>query len=161
MAANHFWSILAWAIVSATIGIILHLIEERAGFVGQIVVSLVGGAWALVTFFVVPVLVLEDKGVVDSVRESVTLIRKTWGESIVGSGSMLVIFVVIGVLEPSVSCSDVHGGSSAILFGSRLALFLILVGDPRGRLSAMQGIFVTALYTYAKTGTVPSHSTRT
>ena len=85
-AMRHFGSILAWALISATVGLILHLLEERAGFVGQIVASLIGGAWGLVTFFVVPVLILEDKGVVDSMKDSVALIKKTWGESIVGGG---------------------------------------------------------------------------
>jgi len=155
-AANHFWSIFAWAIVSATIGIILHLIEERAGFVGQIVASLVGGAWGLVTFFVVPVLVLEDKGVVDSVKESVSLIRKTWGESIVGAGSIMIIFIAIGVLAFLGVLAVLLFSSSAILTGIVIALFVILVAILAVLASAMQGIFVTALYTYAKTGSVPS-----
>ena len=79
-ASRHlpFYS-LAWALVSATVGIILHLIERRAGFLGRIATALVGGVWSLVTFFVVPVLVLEDKGVVDSVKESVSLIRRRPG----------------------------------------------------------------------------------
>ena len=83
-AGRHFRTIIAWAIISATIGLILHLIAERSGIIGEIVTSIIGGVWSLVTFFVVPVLVLEDKGVVDSVKESVSLIKKTWGESIIG-----------------------------------------------------------------------------
>lgn len=68
-ALAHFISILGWALVSATVGVILHAIRERGGFVGQIAAAFVGGAWGLVTFFVVPVLVLEDKGVVDAIKE--------------------------------------------------------------------------------------------
>jgi len=67
-ASRHLPAILAWALISATVGIILHLIERRAGILGRLATALVGGVWSLVTFFVVPVLVLEDKGVVDSAK---------------------------------------------------------------------------------------------
>ncbi len=154
-AAQHIPAILGWAIVSATVGLVLHLLEERSGFVGQIVLSLVGGVWSLVTYFVVPVLVLEDKGVFDSVKESFSLIRKTWGESIVGTASILIVFVIIGVIAAIGVFGTLFIGNE-VIFGAALALFLILVVLLAVVYSAMQGIYVTALYTYAKTGSVPS-----
>jgi hypothetical protein len=154
-AVRHFPSILAWALVSATIGLILYLIEERFGWVGQLVASLLGAAWGFVTFFVVPVLVLEDKGVVDSMKESVALIKKTWGESIVGSASMAIVFVIIGVIAAILVFATLFIGNAA-LFTVALALFIMFVIILAIVYAAMEGIFVTALYTYAKTGTVPS-----
>ena len=152
-AAKHLPAIIGWAIVSATVGLVLHLLEERSGLVGQIVLSLIGGVWSLVTYFVVPVLVLEDKGVFGSVTESFSLIKKTWGESIVGSGGMAIVFVVIGVVVAI-------GAYALVLLGipllAGIALFLLVVVILAVVYSAMQGIFVTALYTYAKTGSVPS-----
>jgi uncharacterized membrane protein len=154
-AANHLPAILGWAIVSATVGIVLHLLERRSGFLGQIVFSLLGGAWALVTYFVVPVLVLEDKGVFAALGESFSLIKKTWGESIVGSVGMAVVFVGIGVIAALCVIATMFLGNAAI-FLAALALFLILVVILAVIYYAMQAIYVTALYTYAKTGTVPS-----
>lgn len=154
-AFRHFWSILAWALVSATVGVILYLIRERAGFMGNIVASFIGGAWGLVTFFVIPILVLEDKGVADSFRESASLIRKTWGESIVGSGSMMIIFAIIGVIGLLVVFAT-HFLGNLLIFGIAAVLFVFLIIILAVVGSAMQGIFVVALYTYAKTGTVPS-----
>jgi len=154
-AANHLPAILGWAIVSATVGIVLHLLERRSGFLGQIVFSLLGGAWALVTYFVVPVLVLEDKGVFAALGESFSLIKKTWGESIVGSVGMAVVFVGIGVIAALGVIATMFLGNAAI-FLAALALFLILVVILAVVYYAMQAIYVTALYTYAKTGTVPS-----
>ena len=152
-AMRHFGSILAWALISATIGIILQVLEEKFGFIGQIAGALVGGAWGLVTFFVVPILILEDKGVVDSVKDSVSLIKKTWGESIVGGGSIFLVFLAIGI----VACIGIFViwvlSSSALLAA---ALLVIVVAILAIVASAMQGIFITALYTYARTGTVPS-----
>lgn len=154
-AARHFPSILAWALVSATIGLVLYLIEERFGWVGQIVASLLGAAWGFVTFFVVPVLVLEDKGVVDAMKDSVTLIKKTWGESIVGSASMAIVFVIVGVIAAIPVVAALFSGNAA-LFTVVLALFIMFVIMLAVVYTAMEGIFITALYTYAKTGTVPS-----
>jgi hypothetical protein len=154
-ALRHLPSILGWALVSATVGIILNLLRERGGFVGQIAAALVGGAWGLVTFFVVPVLVLEDKGVFDAVKESASLIRKTWGETIIGSGSIMLVFIIVGVVGfLGVLATMVLG--SPIVFGIALALFIVLVIILAVVAAAMQGIFVTALYSYARTGTVPT-----
>jgi len=155
-AARHFPSVLAWALVSATVGLVLYFIEERFGWVGQLVSSLLGAAWGFVTFFVVPVLVLEDKGVVDSMKESVTLIKKTWGESIVGSASMAVVFVLIAVLAAIIAFVFLLLIGNAVSFVLVLGLFIMFLILLAVVYSAMEGIFVTALYTYAKTGTVPS-----
>jgi len=158
-AAKHIPAIIGWAVISATVGLILHLLEERSGFIGQIALSLVGGAWALVTFFVVPVLVIEDKGVFESIKESFSLIRKTWGESIIGAGGMAVVFVVIGILGGLCVLGTLFLGIE-LLFYTALALLLLLIVVLAIVYSAMQGIFVTALYTYAKTGTVPATFSR-
>ena len=72
--------ILPWAIVSATVSVVLRSIEERAGMVGRIVIGLIGLAWSLVAFLVIPVLVIENIGVIDAVKRSGTLFKRTWGE---------------------------------------------------------------------------------
>ena len=87
-AAKRIGPILAWALVAATVGTVLRLLRERAGFVGRIVVSLAGAAWSLATFFVVPVLVLEDLPIGATFTRSVDTFKKTWGESFVGSASL-------------------------------------------------------------------------
>ena len=154
-AVRHIVPILAWAIVAATVGIILRAIQNRVGFIGKLAVAVIGGIWSLVTIFVVPVLVLEDKGVIDAAKESFALFRKTWGESVVGSISIGVIFgaiVFVGLLGVFGALAI---GSTAVIILA-IVLFVILFAVVSVVASAMQGIFVTALYTYAKTGTVPA-----
>lgn len=153
-ALSHFTSILGWALVSATVGVILHLLRERAGFIGQVASAIAGGAWGLVTFFVVPILVLEDKGVVDAIKESTSLIRKTWGESIIGAGSIMLVFLLIGIAGFFGVIATLFLGSMTV-FGIALVLFIAFVIILSVVAAAMQGIFVTALYLYAKTGTIP------
>ncbi len=154
-AARHLPSILAWALISATVGIILSFFRERSGFIGRIALGLVGGVWSIVTFFVVPVIILEDKGVIDAVKESVSLIRKSWGESIVGSGSIMLIFVAVGIVALLGVIATLFIGNM-ILSGIAVVLFILLLVVLAIVASAMQGIFVTALYTYPQTGVAPA-----
>ena len=153
-AGRHIGSIFAWAIVAATVGLILHMIEDRAGFLGQIAASIVGGVWSLVTLFVVPVLAFEDKGVFSAMKESLELFKKTWGESVVGTISITLIFAAIGIVGLLLVIGTLFIGNST-LFMVALALFIVLVAVLAILSSAMQGIFTVALYTYAKTGSAP------
>lgn len=153
-AVRHLGPILAWAAVAATVGLVLRIIEDRAGFLGQIAAAIVGGVWSLVTFFVVPVLVFEEKGVFSAIKESFALFRKTWGETVVGSVSIGLVFMLIGISGALCVFATLMLASWAV-FLAALALFILLVVILAVIASAMQGIFVVALYTYAKTGQVP------
>jgi hypothetical protein len=153
-AGRHIGAIFAWAVVAATVGLILHMIEDRAGFLGQIAASIVGGVWSLVTLFVVPVLAFEDKGVFSAMKESLGLFKKTWGESVVGTISITLIFAAIGIVGLLLLIGTLFIGNTTLFFVA-LALFIVLVAILAILASAMQGIFTVALYTYAKTGSAP------
>ena len=153
-AGHHIGAIFAWAVVAATVGLILHMIEDRAGFLGQIASSIVGGVWSLVTLFVVPVLVFEDKSVFSAMKESLGLFKKTWGESVVGTISITLIFAAIGIVGLLLLIGTLFIGNTTLFFVA-LALFIVLVAILAILASAMQGIFTVALYTYAKTGSAP------
>lgn len=154
-AFRHIGSILAWAAIAATVGLILRMIEDRAGFLGQIAVAVVGGIWSLVTFFVVPVLVFEEIGVFVAIRESFALFRKTWGETVVGSISISLVFMLMGFLGLLCVLGSMVIGNG-MLFIPVLVLFILLIVILAVIASALQGIFVVTLYTYAKTGQVPA-----
>ena len=77
--------IFGYAVIAATVGLLLRALEERVGWVGQLVLRLVGVAWTLATFLVVPVLVTRDVGPIDAVKESAALLRETWGENLIGT----------------------------------------------------------------------------
>src|SRR5690606_9602013 len=109
--------ILGWALVSATVGLILRAIEERSGKFGQIVSSIAGVAWTLVTFLVVPVLVVQNKGPLAAVKESGQLLRRTWGEQLVGNFSFGLVFFVINI--PAVAA--LFGGMFLFASGKTIA----------------------------------------
>lgn len=153
-AVRHGKAIFAWALIAATVGLILQVIAEKTGIAGQIVTGLIGAAWSLVTFFVVPVLIFEDTGVVDAMKGSVALFRKTWGETMVGSGSVFLIFFALGIACAVPLGLVILTASWAFLIPV-LILTLVIWFILGVIASAMQGVFVTALYRYAKTGDIP------
>ncbi len=158
-AGTHLGSILAWAIIAATVGVILRLIEDRAGTLGQIAAGLVGGVWSLVTIFVVPVLIFEEKGVFDAIKGSLDLFKKTWGESAVGSLSIGLVFVAIGIVGFLLVLASLMLNNILVIYAA-VSLFIVLVAILAILAWAMQGIFVVALYIYAKTGQVPASFNR-
>ena len=83
-AARRAGKILPWALLSAVVSVILRAIEERVGFVGKIVISLVGMVWSVITFLVLPIIVIEGTGAGKALKKSGTLVRNTWGENLAG-----------------------------------------------------------------------------
>lgn len=153
-ANAHLGPIFIWAMISATVGLVLHLLQEKAGFIGQIVVGLIGAAWGLITYFVIPVMIFEEKGPVPAIKQSVSLFRKTWGETLVGQVSIGIVFVLLGIVGiVPVALALIFG--SFTLFVLLLAVFIIYLAILMVIGSSLQGVFNTALYLYATTGNVP------
>ncbi|MFC0284678.1 DUF6159 family protein [Camelimonas abortus] len=154
-AAGKWRQILGYAVIAATVGVLLRFISEKAGTLGSLAASLAGVAWSLVSLLIIPVLVSRDVSPIDAVKESAELFRRTWGESVVGAASIGVAFFVLH------ACVLVAGLFFAIaLFvngrAAAGAAVLALMAACWGLLAAMQGalsgIYSAALYRYATTG---------
>lgn len=144
-AAGHIPAILGWALIAATVGLILNAIRDRTdNFLGQIAVSLVGGVWAYMTFFVIPVMVVENLGPIAAIKRSGALLKETWGQQFAANFSFAFIYIaaVIVAVIPA-----------ALLFGvSPILGFLVgvpLVALAMGTVQALEGIFKAALYDFA------------
>jgi hypothetical protein len=153
-ARSRAGKILPWAVVSATVSFVLRAIEERAGFVGQIVVGLLGMAWAVVTFLVLPIIVIEGLGVGDAIHKSVDLFKRTWGENIAAQIGFGVIGFLAMIPAFAVAALAISAGGTAVFVGVGIAVLWIIVVAVV--LAALSVIFQTALYHYAVDGQVPS-----
>jgi len=145
--------LLPWAVLSATVSIALRALEERAGIIGRIVGSLVGLAWSLVTFLVLPVLVIEQLGPIEAVKRSTELFKRTWGENMIanaGIGIVALFATLIGVI-PCVLLISI-GGPIAVLGIVAVVAWVIGVQIVA---AALTGILQMALYRFAVDGTVP------
>src|SRR5438270_3431757 len=76
-------TILQWALVAATVGVILRTLEERLGLIGRLIMRIIGIVWTLACYFVVPVLAFEDLTPIDAVKRSAKLFRDTCAEKVV------------------------------------------------------------------------------
>jgi hypothetical protein len=153
-AASRLPVIAGWALVSGTVGMILRIIEDRSEKVGQIVAGLLGMAWTIVSFLVVPILVVENKGPLAALKDSTALLKKTWGEQLVSNFSFGMIFFLLAIPAFGVILLGVFAGSKVILITCVVSavVYLIVLALVQ---SALQAIFQTALYLYARDGQVP------
>lgn len=148
-----FW----WVLLSATVGILLQAMKKRSEWVMQLIIGAIGVAWSLATFFVVPILVIEGKGPVEAVKESASTLRRTWGEELIGGFSYggisfffsLPAFAVamfgVGYLVNGALVNGLLLIGAAIIYGLLLSLTM----------TTLSSIFHTAVYHFARTGSVP------
>jgi hypothetical protein len=144
--------ILGYALIAATVGMVLRAIEERAGTIGKWVAGLFGAVWTVATFLTVPVLVSRDVGPIDAVKESALLLKKTWGENLIGQGGVGVVFAllqfavivltVLGILLV-VSTKSVALIVAVAALGVFAVMALALIQ------AALSGIYAAALYRHA------------
>lgn len=152
VARHKAGAILPWALLTATVSLVLRGLEDRAGGVGRFAVGLIGMAWTLVTYLVVPILVLENVTVGAAIRGSSQLFKRTWGENVIGNAgvglvSFLASLPAIAIFAIGVATGG-PGGIGLMVIGG-LALLVVAVVT-----TALSGIYQTALYRYAANGDV-------
>jgi hypothetical protein len=147
-------AIFLWALVAATVGMILRNLEERMGLLGRIIMRMVGIAWALACYFVVPVLAFEGLTPFSAIKRSARLFRDTWGERVAGGFSFGLVFLALMCPGFGVWIAmTMLFGAKGMLIG--LAIFFVYMMLLSVVSSAVQGIFNTALYRYACFKQVP------
>jgi hypothetical protein len=158
VALKNFGPILGYALISATVGVILKSISDRSKGAGRFITSLLGTAWNVATYLVVPILAVESIGPIEAVKRSVELLKRTWGEQIAGN---LGIGAITGIAFVAIVLSGGGAVYAAVFFELNLAVIIglaILVVIALGVLglisSALNGIYSAAVYQYAATGEV-------
>ena len=154
-AARRAGKILPWALLSAVVSVILRAIEERVGLVGKIVIAVVGMAWTVVTFLVLPIIVVEGIGTGKALKKSGSLVRNTWGENLAGHIGLgivgfLLILPSIALVAAGIASVGTGVGGVAIGLGVLWGIIVMVV------MAALTGIYQTALYHFAISGHVPS-----
>jgi hypothetical protein len=152
IASSKWVSILGYAAIAATVGLILRSLQERAGWLGRIVVGFLGVAWTVASFLVVPVLVSRDVGPLDAIKESALLLKKTWGENLIGQGGVGLVFSLIFVAMTVLGALAIVGAAmsgSGVVIGLVVALVVIAFLLAALIHAALSGIYSAALYRYA------------
>ena len=158
IATEKIGPIIGYAALAASVGMLLRAVSERSQWLGRMVAGLIGTAWSLATFLVVPILVTKDVDPWTAVKESATLFRQTWGEQVIGTASIGLAFlpiylgiVAIGVLGIMIGASLspwIAVAAAMSMIGA--ILFAALIN------SALSTVYQAALYHFATTGEVPT-----
>ncbi|MEQ8717325.1 MAG: DUF6159 family protein [Acidimicrobiales bacterium] len=145
--------LLGWTIITSTVGLILRAIRERSGIVGDIFAGLLDMAWQVITFLVVPVIVLEKKGPIEAVKRSTELLRTTWGENLIGRFGLGLVgmLAMLPALVPILI--GVQLGGAGLVIG--IAIGAVWIGLIAVIMTALTAIYQTALYDFAANNHVP------
>jgi hypothetical protein len=143
-ASTRVAPVLGWAALNSTVGVVLNAIRDKAGFIGDIVVGMIGAAWGVVTWLVLPIIIVEGIGPIAAVKRSAVLLKSTWGENLFAQmGLGLVGFLVMlpGIL--------VFGAVSFAIPLAGIPLLIIWIAVIGSIMSALGAIYRTALYRFA------------
>jgi hypothetical protein len=139
--------ILQYALLNSTVGVLVRVVEQRLGFVAALLAFLGGLAWAIATFFTVPVLIVEGVGPITAVKRSVAVIKQRWGVSVRSSlrvGIPYTVAAIAAVVTAGVGGALIAAGGAGMVVGGLLVAV--------GLLAAMgAGMLASALLSYART----------
>ena len=153
-AARRAGKIVPWALLSATVSVILRAIEERVGLIGRIIIAAVGLAWSVITFLVQPIIVIEGSGAVAALKKSGSLLRSTWGENLAAQFGMSLIGFLLILPGGVVVFLGISAGGAVGAVGLLIGVIWIIVAA--AAVAALSAIYQTALYHFAVAGSVPS-----
>ena len=151
--------IILWGIIAGTVGLLLKILnqaarDQKGAAILAIILTAIGAAiWWMMTFFMIPHMILENQSLGESLKSSKSMFFKSWGENITsGLGIGIIGFFFIAVI-------------AILTFGMAVALGpLWFIGVGFGAVgiaiaiawtNAAEQVAVTALYLYSKNGEMP------
>jgi len=152
--------IIIWGIIAGTVGLLLKVLNQAArnqkggaAIFAMILTAIGATIWWMMTFFMIPHMIIENKGIGESMKSSKKMFFKSWGENITSGlgigliGGFFIImiailaFVLMSVLGP--------------LWYIGLAVGVIGIAIALAWTNAAEQVAVTALYLYSKNGEMP------
>ena len=152
--------IIIWGIIAGTVGLLLKILNQAArdqkggAAIFSIILTAIGAAiWWMMTFFMIPHMVIEGKGLGESLKSSKQMFFKSWGENItsgMGIGLVTGFFViVIALLSFVITVALGQLWIVGVIIGAVGISLVIACGN------AAEQVAVTALYLYSKNGQMP------
>jgi len=152
-----------WAFVSTVVGLLIGALRGNGsgGIVAVIFRNVLAAAadvmWQLITFFVMPAMMLDDLGMIDAIKKSASTFKQRWGTQLSGGVRIGGLIGLVAILPAALALA---GGVflttiGAWAIGVPLALIGLIVLIVAGLvLTAMRGVFSVVLYRYATQGVV-------
>jgi len=153
-AVNRFPQIAGWALIAATVGILLGMVESGSQRGRSIIGAIFGIAWSVISYLAIPLIVVEKTNPLFALERSQDLMRRTWGEQVIGNFSFGLIFTLFAlpVLPFMLILNRIWGTPSCLPVFVGGIVYLITLGIFQ---SALQTIFNAVMYVFARDGKVP------
>ncbi|MDX1640899.1 MAG: DUF6159 family protein [Balneolaceae bacterium] len=154
MVVNRITPLLGWTFIAATIGLIINSLENSSDSVGKILSALLGLSWTVISFLVLPVLIIEGKGPITSLKLSAQMLKDSWGEQLIGHFSFGLIIAFLSIPIVLLIFGAFQFGEAAGLTGIAIGIFLMIgMGVVQW---SLQSIFMGALYLFVRGDNMPS-----
>lgn len=147
-AGRRLPTILAWAVVSCTVGLLVRAIDRKV----PIVSAVFGISWSCLSFLALPVLVLENVGVVRGLRSAAEVFRRAWREEVTGTLRLGGLALLLALPACVVMFFGLGSGDGPTMLLA-LAVCVLWFGLCGLALSALIGVYRVAVYLYATTNT--------
>lgn len=158
-AAAHSGTFLLWAPVMVCVGLLVNLLQRSHKF-GRIISGyLVGASWNLYSYFVVPLVLFQNKGLFAALKQSAHLLNREFVALTRSNAVFIVIYLVIfvvlwGVCEAYARYHTFPLMSSP-LFKVGIALMIILFFILRALSALIDAVIHMALYLKIVDAAVP------
>jgi len=139
---KHIGAVFGWAVISAIILVILTYVRGKTdSFLGRILIDIIGAVWAYMTFFVVPILIVEGVGPIEAIKRSKNYFSRTWGEQLVSNFGFGLIRML--ALLPAIAAAAILAPISPV---AAIIVVVPLAAIGLAVVNALEGIFKMALY---------------
>jgi Family of unknown function (DUF6159) len=156
-ATTRWRAVLMWSLFAGLVGYIIQMIEQRVGFLGKIITSLIGFAWSIASIFIIPTLVrdTETTNPVKLLRHSAGTLKRTWGELVVGFVGLEVVLILM--IVPAMFIAIIISGFHHHVFAPLLlfAMIFLMVLPLSWLKNLVNSVYRCALFIYATEGVIP------
>ncbi len=150
-ALKHIHHIFFWSIIVTIMGLIFAALKangrNRGGFGGimtQIFASFLEAGWAMMTFFVIPIIVSENISPLSAIKRSSSLFKQTWGNQVAANFGFGIFQILAIVISMGIGWFfGLINGTFGIAIGLLSATTLVSI------IYTLEGIYKAALYEHA------------
>lgn len=142
-----------WALIAATVGLIINSLENQSDRFGSLFTGLLGLSWTVISFLVLPILVIENKGPIASLKESARMLKNSWGEQLLGHFSFGLFFFLLMI--PGIAIVGFMFAAGETIGFLALGLFILYALLLAMIQWILQSIYMGAVYMYVRDDRIP------